>query len=87
MVSRHFTVSNAQGFHMRPATSFTQAMGKYGCKVTIVHNGTSVDGKSLLNIIASCIKVGSEIDVICDGEGENEALKEAAEMIENGFGE
>lgn len=87
MVSKHFTVSNAQGFHMRPATAFTQAMGKYGCSVTIMHNGAPVDGKSLLNIIAACIKVGSEIDVVCDGEGENEALAEASAMIESGFGE
>ena len=36
---------------------------------------------------AACIKVGSEIDVICDGDGENEALAEAAAMIESGFGE
>ena len=38
-------------------------------------------------IMAGCIKVGSEIDVICDGEGENEALAAAAAMIESGFGE
>lgn len=87
MVSKHFTVINAQGFHMRPATDFANAMGKYGCQVTIKHNGRDVDGKSLMNIIAACIKVGSEIDVVCDGEGEAEALAEAAAMIENGFGE
>ena len=40
-----------------------------------------------MHIMAACIKVGSEIDVVCDGEGENEALAEAAEMIESGFGE
>ncbi len=37
-------------------------------------------------IMAACIKVGAEIDVVCDGEGENEALAAAA-MIESGFGE
>ena len=87
MVSKHFTINNAQGFHMRPATAFTVAMAKYPCTVTIRFNGSNVDGKSLLNIIASCIKVGSEIDVICDGDKENDALAEAAAMIESGFGE
>ena len=87
MVSKHFTVPNAQGFHMRPATTFATAMAKYGCDVTIRFNGTDVNGKSLMHIMAACIKVGSEIDVVCDGEGENEALAEAAEMIESGFGE
>lgn len=87
MVQQHFTVSNAQGFHMRPATTFANTMMKYGCKVTIKHNGADVDGKSLMHIMAACIKVGHEIDVICDGDGENEALAEAAAMIESGFGE
>ena len=87
MVSKHFTVSNAQGFHMRPATTFATAMGKYGCNVTIKFAGKDVNGKSLMHSMAACIKVGSEIDVVCDGDGENEALSEAAAMIESGFGE
>ncbi len=87
MVSKHFTVSNAQGFHMRPATTFATAMGKYGCNVTIKFGGKDINGKSLMHIMAACIKVGSEIDVVCDGDGENEALAEAAAMIESGFGE
>ena len=87
MVSKHFTVPNAQGFHMRPATTFATAMNKYPCTVTIQFNGKDVNGKSLMHIMAACITVGSEIGVVCDGEGENEALAEAAEMIESGFGE
>ena len=87
MVSKHFTVPNAQGFHMRPATTFATAMGKYGCNVTIKFGGKDINGKSLMHIMAACIKVGSEIDVVCDGDGENEALAEAAAMIESGFGE
>ena len=53
----------------------------------LIFNGKPVNGKSIMNIMAACIKVGSEIDVICDGDGENEALAEAAAMIESGFGE
>jgi phosphotransferase system HPr-like phosphotransfer protein len=42
---------------------------------------------SLLNIIAACIKCGSEIELVCDGPDENEALAEAVSMIESGLGE
>ena len=82
MVQKHFTIINAQGFHMRPATNFAAAMAKLPCKVTIRANGKEVNAKSPMLIMAGC-----EIDVICDGEGENEALAAAAEMIESGFGE
>ena len=61
MVSKKFTLANAQGFHMRPASVFSTAMGKYACEITIKFNGNDYNGKSLLNIIAACIKCGSEM--------------------------
>lgn len=87
MVSKKVTLVNAQGFHMRPASVFATAMGKYTCNVFLKHNGSDVNAKSLLNIIAACIKCGSEVEVICDGPDENEALAEAVQMIESGLGE
>ena len=87
MVSEKVTIVNAMGFHMRPAMSFANAMTKYPCDVTICSNGVKTDGKSIMNIIASCIKCGMEIEVICNGAREDEALNEAVTMIESGFGE
>ncbi len=87
MVSKKFTLANAQGFHMRPASVFSTAMGKYACEITIKFNGNDYNGKSLLNIIAACIKCGSEIEIVCDGVDENEALAEAVKLIESGLGE
>ena len=55
MVSKQLTLTNAQGFHMRPASVFATAMGKYSCDVTIKFNGNDFNAKSLLNIIAACI--------------------------------
>jgi phosphocarrier protein HPr len=87
MVSKELVLTNAQGFHMRPASVFATAMGKYSCDVTIKFNGNQYNAKSLLNIIAACIKCGSEIEVVCDGADENEALAEAVQLIESGLGE
>lgn len=87
MVSKQLKVTNSQGFHMRPATVFVNAMAKYKSDVTINFNGLSVNGKSLMNLIAACIKFGSEIEVVCSGEDEQAALDEAVSMIESGLGE
>ena len=87
MVSKKVTLVNAQGFHMRPASVFATAMGKYASSVTIKFNGNDYNAKSLLNIIAACIKCGSEIELVCDGPDENEALADAVERIERGLGE
>ena len=87
MVSKKVTIVNAQGFHMRPASTFANSLAKYACDVTLRVNGKDVKAKSLMNIIAACIKCGNEVEVICDGADEEAALAEATAMIESGFGE
>ena len=87
MVSKLLTVPNAQGFHMRPASVFAGAMGKYPCNVFINFNGNKYNAKSTLNLIAACMKCGSEITVTCNGADEEAMLNEAASLIESGFGE
>lgn len=87
MVSKKLTLVNPQGFHMRPASLFASAMGKYSSKVTIKFNGNEYNGKSLLNIMAACIRCGSEIELVCDGADESEALAEATQRIEGGLGD
>lgn len=87
MVSKKLTLVNPQGFHMRPASLFASAMGKYSSKITIKFDGNEYNGKSLLNIMAACIRCGSEIELVCDGADESEALAEATQLIEGGLGD
>ena len=87
MVNKMVKVTNSQGFHMRPANVFVTEMTKYASSVNIIFNGKTINGKSIMNIMAACIKCGSTITVECDGADENEMLAEATELIESGFGE
>ena len=87
MTSKTLTIQNAQGLHMRPAGAFAAAMAKFTCNVTIKFNGTDVNGKSLMNIIAAGIKCGSTIEIVCDGDDEKAALDSAVALVESGFGE
>lgn len=87
MVSEKLTVVNKAGFHMRPAGLFVQAMAKYKCDITILHNGREIDGKSIMNVMAACMKQGAEIEIRCEGEDESECIREAAELVRSGLGE
>ncbi len=87
MVSKAFKVTNSLGFHMRPASFFVSEMSKFSSDIRIKYNGLDVDGKSLMNLIAACIKFGSDIQVECTGDDEQAALDKATELIENGLGE
>ena len=72
---------------MRPAGAFAAAMAKFNSNVTIKFNGSDVNGKSLMNIIAAGIKCGSTIEIVCEGDDENAALDSAVALVESGFGE
>ena len=87
MVTKTVTVINSQGFHMRPATVFVTEMGKFQSKIVLQVGDKKADGKSLMAIIASCIKCGTEVTVSCDGPDEQAALDKAVGMIESGLGE
>lgn len=87
MVSKTFTIKNKMGFHMRPANVFVTEMAKYASDVEIEMAGKKINGKSIMNIMAACIKCGSEITVECSGVDEEAALAEATQLIESGFGE
>ena len=72
---------------MRPAGMFANAMMKFDSDVNLVANGKTVNAKSIMNLIAACIKCGTEVEVQCSGPDEEAALLEAVRLIENGLGE
>lgn len=87
MVSQKITVTNEQGMHMRPASVFSQAMTPFASTVKINFNGNTYDAKSVMMLMSACIKCGAEIEVECDGQDEQDALKKAIELIESGLGD
>lgn len=87
MVSAQVTVTNPQGFHMRPAGLFAQEMGKYQSDVTLRHDDKLVDGKSVMNLMAACMKQGALLTVECSGPDEAAALEAAVALIRSGLGE
>ena len=87
MVSEKITLTNAQGMHMRPAQLFVNAVAPYRCDVTILYNGSDINGRSIMNLMAACIKCGSEIEIQCSGDQEQECLDAAIALVKSGLGE
>ena len=87
MVSEQLTVVNKAGFHMRPANIFVQSMIKFQSNITIVFNGHEIDGKSIMNVMAACMKQGAGIEIRCDGPREVEMLPTAADLVRSGLGD
>lgn len=87
MVSRKITVKNETGLHARPAGILAQAAMKCNSEVWILVGERKVQVKSILNLMAAGIKCGTEIELQCHGESEEEDLKNLADLIESGLGE
>ena len=54
--------------------------------ISLGASGTA-NAKSVLSVLGACIKSGDEIEIVCEGEDEEEALKALVALVENGFGE
>lgn len=88
MVSEKVTVVNEQGLHMRPAGILAKAVKQHaGCEVTLNANGKTVKAKAPMQIMAACMKKGCEVEIVCDGEYEQNVLNEIVELFKSGFGE
>lgn len=87
MVSEKVTLINPQGMHMRPAQLFVNTVNAYPCDVTILSGGKTVNARSIMNLMAACIKCGSEIEIQCSGEKEQECLEAAVALVKAGLGE
>lgn len=75
MVSKVIHVTNPIGVHLRPAGDIAEAAIKYKkCDIQLASAGRKVNGKSLLSILSLGVKQGMDFEIICDGEGEEEAL-------------
>ncbi|HBA63107.1 MAG TPA: HPr family phosphocarrier protein [Lachnospiraceae bacterium] len=87
MVSQKVIITNPSGLHARPASVLAQAAGKCGSDVLLLYGEKQIQAKSILNIMAAAIKSGSEVEIRCSGETEEEDLKKIVALIESGLGE
>ena len=87
MVRESVIIKNPTGLHLRPAGVLSQTAMKFKSNITIECGEKEIKAKSVLNVMAAGIKCGTEIELICDGPDEAEALKTISEAIESGLGE
>ena len=87
MLSYKVTVRNPSGLHLRPAGLLCGEAIKYKSTITFQYAGGTANAKSVLSVLGACIKCGDEIELICDGADEQEAMKALTDAISGGLGE
>ena len=87
MVSQKVTIKNPTGLHLRPAGNLCKEAMRFKCTITFSFRELTANAKSVLSVLGACIKSGDEIELVCEGEDEKEALTSIVTAIENGLGE
>lgn len=87
MATKMVTIINKLGLHARAASRFVQLASRFACDINVRHNNKEVNGKSIMGMMMLAAIKGTEIEIIADGNDENEALNALEELILERFGE
>lgn len=87
MVSQKVVIKNPTGLHLRPAGILCKEAMQFKSLITFTFRENTANAKSVLSVLGACVKCGDEIEFVCDGEDEEEALKALVSAIESGLGE
>ena len=86
MVSQLVKITNPTGLHLRPAGNLCREAVRFKSKITFQYDGKNVaNAKSVLSVLGSCVAMGDEILLMCEGEDEEDALSYLVDFIERGL--
>lgn len=86
MVTQKIVVAEPSGLHLRPAGKLCEMCLEYQSKIQIRKGTNTANAKSVLGILAARVQQGDEIEIICEGTDEDEALAALVTAIQEGFG-
>jgi phosphocarrier protein len=87
MVSRKLTIDIPAGLHLRPISVLCNHSIDYKSTITIKVGDKAVNAKSVLGVLSACVKLGDEIELVCEGPDEQEALSMLTKIIHGGLGD
>ena len=87
MVSGKAVLTKCNGLNLKPAARFSKAAQGFASSVTITNRSTTANAKSILSVLGACVRRGDEVEIVCSGEDEEEALETLLDMIREGVGE
>jgi len=84
---RRVTIVNRRGLHARASARFVKCAEGFDCEVTVLKDGQSVGGTSIMGLMTLSAGVGSSIELQAAGREAEAALDALVSLVEDGFGE
>lgn len=83
MLQQKVIITNEIGIHARPATQLIEFLNNFKSEVTIINGDKTGNARSILNLLALCVKHNTEIIVEVSGEDEEKALPQIIDFLKN----
>ena len=82
MVSKRVIVRSEQGLHLRPAGELCRRAVEFeSTHSSIRFRDREFNAKSVRGVLSACVRRDDEIEIICEGPQEKEALQSLTEMF------
>jgi len=78
-------VINPLALHARAAALLVKATARMPCEVMLECDGMEVNGKSIMGVLTLAAAQGSDVKIVCDGEGAAQAMEAIVQLFEAGF--
>jgi phosphocarrier protein len=85
--SRTVTIVNRRGLHARASARFVKCAEAFDCEVTVIKDGQSVGGTSIMGLMTLAAAPGSSVELQASGPQAEAALDALSALIADGFGE
>ena len=85
MYAKEVMVKNSVGLYARAATYFIQKANEFKSSIWVEKEERRVNGKSLLGILSLGVVGDTTINIIADGEDEQQAVEKLVALVSNGF--
>lgn len=87
MIRESITIINKLGLHARAAAKLVGCAERFESSIKLGRGDREVDGKSIMSVMMLAASCGTDIELIIDGEDENQAREALVELINNRFDE
>ncbi len=87
MVERSVQILNKNGLHARPAAEIVKISARFQSEITLIRDGTEVNGKSIMGVMMLAAECGATLLLRAEGADADAALDALDALIKNKFGE
>jgi phosphocarrier protein len=87
VIEREAKIVNPLGMHARPAAEFVKTAARFKCNVQVSKDGVTVNGKSILGMMALAAECGSSLSLRTEGDDAAAAMDALCALVADGFHE